>query len=159
MRGLGERHSPAESYLVKRGSCKTHMKITPERPISITVAVILIAFYAAMLIVWDLVSPFERPYAQGPVSVVLGFRVYGVWAQLAHGLQLFVALALMYGLWTMQWWGWQLVVGVTAYMLLSVSIWVTVYQEFQHIFFALFYLIVVNVFLALTFPHREKFGD
>ena len=134
------------------------MKTTP-RPTSVTVAVILIAFYAAMLILWDLVSPFERPYAQGPVSVVLGFRVYGVWAQLAHGLQLFVALALMYGLWTMQRWGWQLVVGVTAYMLLSVSIWVTVYQEYQRIFFAFFYLIVVNVLLALTFPHREKFGD
>jgi hypothetical protein len=135
------------------------MKTTPERPTSVTVAVILIAFYAGMLILWDLVSPFERPYAQGPVSVVLGLRVYGMWAQLVHGLQLVVALALMYGLWTMQRWGWQLVVGVTAYMLLSVSIWVTVYQEYQRIFFALFYLIVVNVFLALTFPHREKFGD
>jgi hypothetical protein len=135
------------------------MRTPTERPTSVTVAVILIAFYAGMLILWDLVSPFERPYAQGPVSVVLGFRVYGVWAQLAHGLQLVVALALMYGLWTMQPWGWNLVLGVTAYMLLSITMWLTVYQEFHLIFFAFFYVIVVNVLLALTFPHREKFGN
>ena len=135
------------------------MKTTPGRPTSITVAALLIAFYAVMVILWDIIAPFERPYAQGPVSVVLGMRVYGIWAQLVHGVQLFVALALAYGLWTMQRWGWQLVIGVTGYMLLSVSIWVSVYQEYQRIFFAFFYLIVVNVLLVLTFPHREKFGD
>ena len=130
-----------------------------ERPTSITIAALLIAFYATVVIAWDLVAPFERPYAQGPVSVVLGMRVYGIWAQLVHGVQLFVAIALVYGLWTMQSWGWKLVLGVTAYMLLSVTVWVTVYQEFQRIFFAFFYVIVVNLLLALTFPHREKFGE
>lgn len=129
------------------------------RPVSVTIAVILIAFYAGMLILWDFLSPFERPYAQGPVSVILGYRVYGFWAQLAHALQLGVACALMYGLWTMQRWGWQLVIGVAGYMLLSVSLWITIYQEFQRITFAFFYLIVVNVLMALTFPHREKFRD
>ena len=144
---------------LKRGSSKTHMKTTLDRPTSVTIAALLIAFYAVMVILWDIIAPFERPYAQGPVSVVLGMRVYGIWAQLAHGLQLFVALALAYGLWTMQPWGWNLVLGVTAYMLLSITMWLTVYQEFHLIFFAFFYVIVVNVLLALTLPHREKFGD
>ena len=135
------------------------MKTITERPTSITVAALLVALYASLVILWDIIAPFERPYAQGPVSVVLGFRVYGIWAQLAHGLQLFVALALMYGLWTMQRWGWQLVIGVAGYMLLSVSIWISIYQEYQRIFFAFFYVIVVNILLALTFPHREKFGE
>jgi len=135
------------------------MKTITDRPTSLTVAALLVAFYAVMVILWDILAPFERPYAQGPVSVVLGVRVYGLWAQLVHGGQLFVALALAYGLWTMQPWGWNLVLGVTAYMLLSITIWITVYQEFQRIFFAFFYVIVVNVLLALTFPHREKFGE
>lgn len=135
------------------------MKTTAQRPTSITVAAILIAFYAGMLILWDLIAPFERPYAQGPVSVVLGFRVHGMWAQLMHGIQLGVASALVYGLWTMQRWGWRLVMGVAGYMLLSVSVWVSIYQEYERIFFAFFYVIVVNVLLALTFPHREKFGE
>lgn len=135
------------------------MKTPLARPTSITIAVLLVAFHAGMIILWDIIAPFERPYAQGPVTVVLGFRVYGAWAQLVHGIQLGVALALMYGLWTMQRWGWQLVIGVTSYMLLSVSMWITVYQEFHRIGFAFFYVIVVNVLLALTFPHREKFGD
>lgn len=135
------------------------MKTITDRPTSITVAALLIAFYAVMVILWDIIAPFERPYAQGPVSVVVGMRVYGIWAQLVHGVQLFVAVALTYGLWTMQPWGWNLVLGVTAYMLLSVTIWLTVYQEFERIFFAFFYVIIVNVLLALTFPHREKFGE
>ena len=135
------------------------MKITSERPTSITVAALLIAVYAVMVILWDMIAPFERPYAQGPVSVVLGIRVYGIWAQLAHAVQLFVAAALAYGLWTIQPWGWNLVLGVTAYMLLSITMWLTVYQEFHLIFFAFFYVIMVNVLLALTFPHREKFGE
>jgi hypothetical protein len=130
-----------------------------ERPTSVTVAALLVAFYAAMIILWDMLAPFERPYAQGPVSVVLGLRVYGVWAQFAHAAQLFAALALAYGLWSMQSWGWNLVLGITAYMLLSITIWLTVYQEYHRIFFAFFYVIVVNVLLALTFPHREKFGE
>jgi hypothetical protein len=135
------------------------MNTLTDRPPSITVAALLVAFYAAMVILWDIVAPFERPYAQGPVSVVLGIRVYGIWAQLVHAIQLFVASALAYGLWTMQPWGWNLVLGVTAYMLLSITMWLTVYQEFHRIFFAFFYIIVVNVLLALTFPHREKFGE
>jgi hypothetical protein len=141
------------------GVSKKRMKTTSDRPTSITVAALLVAFYAAMVILWDIIAPFERPYAQGPVSVVLGVRVYGIWAQLVHGVQLFVAVALAYGLWTMQPWGWNLVLSVTAYMLLSITMWITVYQEFHRIFFAFFYVIVVNVLLALTFPHREKFGE
>ena len=78
------------------------------RPVSVTIAVLLITFYAGFFILWDLVSPFERPYAQGPVSVVLGIRVFGVWAQLMHTLQLTAAVALVYGLWTMRRWGWYL---------------------------------------------------
>jgi len=124
---------------------------------SVTIAAGLIAFYAGMVILWDLLSPFERPYAQGPVSVVLGIRVFGVWAQLMHVLQLGVALALVYGLWTMQRWGWYLVVFVVGYMLLSSTIWVTVYQEYSRIFFALLNIVIVNILLVLTFPHREKF--
>ncbi len=135
------------------------MKTPLARPTSITIAALLIAFYAGMVILWDLIAPFERPYAQGPVTVVLGFRVYGIAAQLVHVLQLGVALALVYGLWMMQWWGWRLVIGVVGYMLLSVSVWVSFYQEYERIGFAFFYVIVVNVLLALTFPHREKFGD
>jgi len=133
------------------------MKTVTERPTTITIAALLIAFYAAMVIAWDLVAPFERPYAQGPVSVVLGMRVFGVWAQLMHAAQLLVALALVYGLWTMQQWAWHLTVCVAGYMLLSVTIWVSVYQEFSRIKFAFFYVVVVNLLLALTFPHREKF--
>lgn len=128
------------------------------RPVSIIIAAGLIALYAGMVILWDLLSPFERPYAQGPVSVVLGLRVFGVWAQLMHVVQLGVALALVYGLWTMQRWGWYLVLFVAGYMLLSSTIWVTVYQEYSRIFFALLNVVIVNILLALTFPHREKFA-
>ena len=133
------------------------MNNSTTRPVSIIIAASLIAFYAGMVILWDLLSPFERPYAQGPVSVVLGLRVFGIWAQLMHIVQLGVALALAYGLWTMQRWGWYLAVFVAGYMLLSSTVWVTVYQEYSRIFFALLNIVIVNILLALTFPHREKF--
>jgi hypothetical protein len=128
-----------------------------DRPASITIGALLIAFYAAVIIAWDFVAPFERPYAQGPVSVVLGVRVFGIWAQLMHALQLVVALALVAGLWTMQPWVWQLTQFVAGYMLLSITIWVTLYQEFSRIKFAFFYIVVVNLLLALIYPHRDKF--
>jgi len=110
-----------------------------------------------MVILWDLLSPFERPYAQGPVSVVFGFRVFGIWAQLMHILQLIVAMALAYGLWTMRYWGWQLVQFVVGYMVVSNMVWISVYQEYHRILFALFYLVIVNLLLILTYPHRERF--
>src|SRR5262249_39813551 len=94
------------------------MNTSGGRPISVTIAAVLIALYAGFFILWDLVSPFERFYAEGPVSVILGIRVFGIWAQLMHTLQLSVAIALVYGLWTMQRWGWWLVQFVAAYMLL-----------------------------------------
>jgi hypothetical protein len=128
------------------------------RPLSVTIAALLITFYAGFFIFWDLVSPFERPYAQGPVSVIGGIRVFGIWAQLMHTLQLIVAIALVYGLWTMQRWGWRLIQCVTAYMLLSNVIWVTIYQEINRLSFGLFYLVIVNLLLVLTYPHRERFG-
>ena len=127
------------------------------RPTSITIAALLIAFYAVMFIAWDIIAPFERPYAQGPVSVVLGMRVFSMWAQLMHALQLVVALALVYGLWTMQPWAWQLTLFVAGYMFLSVTIWVILYQDFSRIKFAFFYIIVVNLLLAFIYPHRERF--
>jgi hypothetical protein len=127
------------------------------RPLSVTIAALLIAFYAGFFILWDLISPFERPYAQGPVTVVLGLRVFGVWAQLMHTLQLIAAVALVWGLWTMRCWGWHLLLFMVGYMLLSNVIWVTVYQEFERIFFAFFYLLIVNLLLILTYPHRERF--
>ncbi|MGH8010024.1 MAG: hypothetical protein ACREQ3_23785, partial [Candidatus Binatia bacterium] len=70
------------------------------RPLSVTIATGLIAAYAGMFILWDILSPFERPYALGPASVILGIRVFGVWAQFMHSLQLIVAISLVYGLWT-----------------------------------------------------------
>jgi|GEM_PF-5790862 len=133
------------------------MPETTNRPASITIAALLIAFYAVMFITWDLIAPFERPYAQGPVSVVLGMRVFGIWAQLMHTLQLVVALALVYGLWTMQPWAWQLTLFVAGYMLVSTTIWVTLYQELSRIKFAFFYVVAVNILLALVYPHRGKF--
>jgi hypothetical protein len=133
------------------------MNQSANRPTSVTIAALLIAFYAGMIILWDLVSPFERPYAQGPVSVVLGIRVFGIWAQLIHVVQLIVAMTLAYGLWTMRQWGWRLVLFVIGYMVLSNVIWLSVYQEYHRIFFAIFYLVVVNLLLALTYPHRERF--
>ncbi len=128
-----------------------------DRPGSITIGALLIAFYAAMFIAWDIVAPFERPYAQGPVSVVLGVRVFGIWAQIMHALQLVIALALVAGLWTMQPWAWQLTQFVAGYMLVSIAVWVTLYQEYSRIKFAFFYIIVVNLLLALVYPHRDKF--
>jgi len=133
------------------------MNPSVSRPVSVTIAALLVLFYAGFFILWDLVSPFERPYAQGPASVILGIRVYGVWAQLMHVLQLTVALALVYGLWTMRLWGWWLVQFVIAYMLLANVIWVTVYQEMNRVYFGLFYLVIVNLLLLLTYPHRERF--
>lgn len=133
------------------------MRQSTERPVTITIGVLLIAFYAAVIIAWDFVAPFERPYAPGPVSVVLGVRVFGIWAQLMHALQLVVALALVAGLWTMQSWAWQLTQFVAGYMLISITVWVTLYQEFARIKFAFFYIIVVNLLLALVYPHRDKF--
>ena len=134
------------------------MNNSTTRPVSIIIAAGLIAFYAAMVIVWDLLAPFERPYAQGPVSVVFGLRVFGIWAQLMHVLQLGVALALAYGLWTMQRWGWHLVLFVVGYMLLSSTVWLMVYQEYSRIVFALLNIVIVNILLALTLPHHEKFA-
>jgi len=128
-----------------------------ERPGTITIGALLIAVYAAVIIAWDFVAPFERPYAQGPVSVILGVRVFGVWAQMMHAVQLVVALALVAGLWTMQPWAWQLTMFIAGYMLVSITVWVTVYQEFSRIKFAFFYIVVVNLLLALVYPHREKF--
>ena len=133
------------------------MNKSGDRPVSVTIAALLIAFYAGFFILWDLVSPFERPYAQGPVTVVLGIRVFGVWAQIMHTLQLIVAVALAYGLWTMQRCGWHLLLFIIGYMLLSTMMWITVYQEFERIFFAFFYLLLVNLLLVLTYPHRERF--
>ena len=57
----------------------------PTRPIMVSVAAGLVAIYAVMFIAWDMIAPFERPYAEGPVSVVLGFRVFGLSARLAPG--------------------------------------------------------------------------
>jgi hypothetical protein len=128
-----------------------------DRPTSVTIAVLLIVFYAGFFILWDIISPFERPYAQGPVTVVLGIRVFGAWAQTMHTLQLFAALALAYGLWTMQRWGWHLLLFIIGYMLLSNMMWITIYREIERIFFAFFYLVIVNLLLFLTYPHRERF--
>jgi hypothetical protein len=136
---------------------KKGMNKSINRPASITIAALLIAFYAGVVILWDLVTPFERPYAQGPVSVVFGIRVFGIWAQLIHVVQLIVAVALAYGLWTMQQWGWRLVQFVVGYMVVSNVIWISVYQEYHRIFFAIFYLAIVNLLLLLTYPHRERF--
>jgi hypothetical protein len=130
---------------------------SPRRPLSVTILVGLIVLYAAVVIGWDLVAPFERPYARGPVSVVLGRRVFGVWAQLMHVVQLAVAMTMAAGLWMMRRWGWQLVEFVAWYMVLSCAIWLAIYQEYHRIGFALLYLVVANLMLALTFPHREKF--
>lgn len=129
------------------------------RPLSVTIAVGLLAFYAITVILLDLLSPFERPYAQGPVSVVLGIRVFGIWAQLMHGLQLIVAATMAYGLWTMRRWGWYLVLFTAGYMLLSNVIWAAVYQEFARVFvFTSFYILIVMLLLVLTYPHRGKFA-
>lgn len=133
------------------------MRQPTERPGTITIGALLIAFYAAFVIAWDFIAPFERPYAEGPVSVVLGMRVFGMWAQMMHAVQLVVALALVAGLWTMQPWTWQLTQFVAGYMLVSITVWVTLYQEFSRIKFAFFYIIVVNLLLALIYPHRDKF--
>ena len=83
--------------------------------------------------------------------------MFGIWAQLMHILQLTVALALVYGLWTLRLWGWRLVQFVIAYMLLANVIWVTVYQEMNRVYFGLFYLVIVNLLLLLTYPYRERF--
>jgi len=133
------------------------MNLSGVRPISVTIAALLIIFYAGFFILWDLITPFERFYTSGPASVILGIRVFGIWAQLMHTLQLIVAVAMIYGLWTMQRWGWWLVQFVTAYMLLSNLVWVTVYQEMNRVYFGLFYLVLVNLLLILTYPHRERF--
>jgi hypothetical protein len=134
------------------------MHNTSVRPISITILVCLIVIYAIVVIGWDMLRPFEREYASGPASVVLGIRVTGLLAQIMHGVQLFAALALAHGLWSMQPWAWQMVLFVVGYIVVSTTIWVTVYQEFDRILFAFLNLVIVNVLLALTFPHRKKFA-
>lgn len=134
------------------------MNATPARPLSITILVSLILIYALLIIGWDMVMPFERAYAQGPATVVFGVRVFGWSAQVMHGLQLFVALALARGLWLMQRWGFHLVFVVVAYILISTTVWVTMYQEFGRIVFAFLNIVIVNILLGLTFPHRDKFA-
>ena len=130
----------------------------PTRPIMVTLAAGLVAAYAAVFIVWDIIAPFERPYAEGPVSVILGFRVFGLSAQLMHALQLMVAGSLAYHLWTMQRFGWHLVVFSVGYMLVSYVIWAQVYNESEYVVgFGLFYVVILLILLALTFPHRRKF--
>lgn len=133
------------------------MNSTSSRPLSVTILVSLILIYAILIIGWDMVMPFEREYTQGPATVVFGLRVSGWSAQVMHGLQLFIALMLAYGLWWMKRWGLQLTFLVVAYILISTTVWVMVYQEFGRIFFALLNIFIVNILLALTFPHRDKF--
>ena len=124
----------------------------------VTIAACLIAAYAGLFIVWDIIAPFERSYAEGPVSVILGFRVFGLSAQLMHALQLLVAGSLVYHLWTMRRFGWHLVVFSVGYMLISYVIWARVYNESERIVgFGLFYAVILLILLALTFPHRRKF--
>lgn len=127
------------------------------RPLSITILVCLIIFYAVVVIAWDMVAPFERDYVHGPASVVFGLRVSGLPAQVMHGAQLFVALALAGGLWTMKTWGWHLVLFVASYIAISTTVWVAVYQDLGRILFAFLNIVIVNVILMLTFPHRDKF--
>src|SRR5258708_12704979 len=112
------------------------MNPSPPRPLSITILVCLILIYAILIIGWDLVMPFERAYTQGPATVVFGLRVSGWSAQIMHALQLFVALMLVHGLWTMKRWGLQLTFLVVAYILISTPVWVTVYQKFARIVFS-----------------------
>jgi hypothetical protein len=130
---------------------------TSQRPLSITILVCFILIYAILIIGWDMAAPFERAYAQGPATVAFGLRVFGWSAQIMHALQLSVALVLAYGLWTMKRWGFQLTFLVVAYILISTTVWVTVYQEFGRIVFAFLNIVIVNILLGLTFPHREKF--
>ncbi len=128
------------------------------RPLSVAIAACLVAGYAAMFIVWDIIAPFERPYAEGPVSVVLGIRVFGLSAQLMHALQLMVALSMAFRLWKMQRLGWQLVLFSVGYMVASFTIWVLVYQESGLIGgFGLFYTVILVTLLVLTYPYRKKF--
>jgi len=128
------------------------------RPLSVAIAACLVAGYAAMFIVWDIVAPFERPYAEGPVSVVLGIRVFGLSAQLMHALQLMVALSMAFRLWKMQRLGWQLVLFSVGYMVASFTIWVLAYQESGLIGgFGLFYTVILVTLLVLTYPYRKKF--
>jgi uncharacterized membrane protein YphA (DoxX/SURF4 family) len=127
------------------------------RPISITILVCLIVFYAVVFIAWDMLAPFERDYTRGPASVVFGLRIVGFPAQVMHGMQLFVALALASGLWTMRLWGWHLVLFVAGYLVISTTVWVAVYQDFERIFFAFLNLVLVNGLFIMTFPHRNKF--
>ena len=130
----------------------------PTRPITVTIAACLVAAYAGLFIVWDIIAPFERSYAEGPVSVILGFRVFGLSAQLMHALQLLVAGSLAYHLWTMRRFGWHLVVFSIGYMLVSYVIWAQAYGESERIVgFGLFYAVILLILLALTFPHRRKF--
>lgn len=129
----------------------------PSRPLSITVLVALILLYAILVVAWDLVLPFEREYTQGPASAVFGFRVTGWSAQMMHGLQLLVALRLAYGLWTMQPWGWAFALMTAGYILVSTTVWVVVYQELHRIGFAILNVVVANILLLCTFPHRGKF--
>ena len=128
------------------------------RPLSVAIAACLVAGYAAMFIVWDIIAPFERPYAEGPVSVVLGIRVFGLSAQLMHALQLIVALSMAFRLWKMQRLGWQLVLFSVGYMVASFTIWVLAYQESGLIGgFGLFYTVILVTLLVLTYPYRKKF--
>ena len=133
------------------------MNASVQRPLSITILVCLILIYAILIIGWDMVIPFERTYAQGPATVVFGLRVFGWSAQAMHALQLFVALMLVYGLWTMKRWGLQLTFVVVSYILISTTVWVAVYQESEHMMLAFLNIVIVNILLGLTFPHREKF--
>lgn len=133
------------------------MRENISRPTGITILVCLILIYAILVIGWDMLMPFEREYTNGPASVVLGVRVTGLSAQIMHGVQLFVALALAHGLWSMQPWAWNIVLFVVGYIVLSTTVWVAVYQEFGRIKFAFLNLVLVNILLAFTFPHRKKF--
>ncbi len=130
----------------------------PPRPLLVTLAAGLVALYAGLFIVWDMIAPFERSYAEGPVSVILGLRVFGLSAQLMHALQLMVAGSLAYHLWTMRRFGWHLVVFCVGYMLVSYVVWVQVYGESEPVAgFGLFYAVLLLILLALTFPYRRRF--
>ena len=131
---------------------------TPGCPMTVRMAVILIVLYGGLFVLWDMMDPFDRPYATGPATVLLGVRVFGFWAQIVHLVQLIVCVTMAYSLLKMDRLGWRLVLFCIAYVTISLFVWAGLYREHvQLIGLVGLYCVVFGVLFGLTYPHRNKY--
>ena len=131
---------------------------TTSCPTTVRVAVILIFLYGGLFVFWDMMDPFYRTYATGPATVLLGVRVFGLWAQIVHLVQLIVCVTMAYSLLKMHRLGWRLVLFCIIYVTISLFVWGILYREHVQLIGLMgLYCAIFGALFGLTYPHRNKY--